>query len=109
MQGHARSAGVRLGEWDTSTDPDCQDSVCAPPVHDIDPETVIIHQDYNSPRFANDIALVKLAQRINFNGVPLILEMDLRRHRMVFVIFKSFSLMWSQAGWGLRAFPTVTS
>lgn len=70
LQGHARSAGVRLGEWDTSTDPDCQDSVCAPPVHDIDPETVIIHQDYNSPRFANDIALVKLAQRINFNGVP---------------------------------------
>ncbi|XP_052131239.1 CLIP domain-containing serine protease HP8-like isoform X2 [Frankliniella occidentalis] len=61
-------AGVRLGEWDTTTDPDCQNSVCAPPVYDMDPESVIVHQDYNNPRFANDIALVKLAQKINFNG-----------------------------------------
>ncbi|KAK3921691.1 Serine protease easter [Frankliniella fusca] len=61
-------AGVRLGEWDTATDPDCQNTVCAPPVYDVDPESVIVHQDYNNPRFANDIALVKLAQKINFNG-----------------------------------------
>ncbi|XP_034250570.1 CLIP domain-containing serine protease 2-like [Thrips palmi] len=90
-------AGVRLGEWDTTTDPDCQYSVCAPPVYDIDPEFVIVHQDYNNPRFANDIALVKLAQKINFNGwvAPVcILYGDL--------LTKSFEQERTEvAGWGI--------
>lgn len=57
--------GVRLGEWDTSTNPDCvedQDGqTCADPVVDVPVEKVIMHPGYQSGRNNyNDLALLRL-------------------------------------------------
>ncbi|XP_063697742.1 serine protease grass-like [Culicoides brevitarsis] len=63
--GHqSRLTTVRLGEYDTSTQQDCQsnarDSVCAPPVQEIPIRSTLIHPDYDKNRYLNDIALVRL-------------------------------------------------
>ncbi|EDV41555.1 uncharacterized protein Dana_GF17450 [Drosophila ananassae] len=60
---------VRLGEWDTSTNPDCQyhedtkQAECAPPYQDIAVEQQVPHPDYNSTNLSQlfDIALIRLA------------------------------------------------
>lgn len=66
--------GVRLGEWDLSRNPDCEQSIvgvskCAPPVLDIGIARSIEHEDYipfNKNQF-NDIAILKLRNAVNFN------------------------------------------
>ncbi|XP_054257943.1 CLIP domain-containing serine protease HP8-like [Macrosteles quadrilineatus] len=58
---------VRLGEYDTETDPDCVDGVCAPPVQDVDVESHICHPNYNKEDYHNDICLIRLATPIQFN------------------------------------------
>jgi len=64
LPGSFRLARVRLGEHQLSTDRDCDkddQTVCAPPVQDFEPEEVFFHQDYNKPNvFQNDIALIRL-------------------------------------------------
>ncbi|SPP80361.1 blast:Serine protease easter [Drosophila guanche] len=63
-------SAVRLGEWDTSTNPDCQFQEhtnvadCAPVYQDIGVEQVISHPLYNrtDESQVNDIALIRLAQ-----------------------------------------------
>lgn len=60
---------VRLGEYDLSHDKDCSrndDSDCAPPVQDVDIETIIPHQKYNNDNKQNDIALLRLARDVTF-------------------------------------------
>lgn len=57
---------MRLGEFDTSTDEDCdhddpEDVVCSPPLQDVKFEKVAVHPEYSGQTFINDIALVKLA------------------------------------------------
>lgn len=66
--------GVRLGEWNLSTNPDCDDSfinevVCNNPHVDIGIENVIIHEKFLPQSFNqhNDIALIRMNQRIVFN------------------------------------------
>ncbi|EDW42160.1 serine protease easter [Drosophila sechellia] len=66
---------VRLGEWDTSTNPDCQyheDSKvadCAPPYQDIAIEELLPHPLYNraDKTQINDIALIRLASPAKLN------------------------------------------
>lgn len=65
---------VRLGEWDTSTDEDCEISkkgnkFCAPePPQDFDFEEIIEHPDYGKRGVvSDDIALIRLARPIKFN------------------------------------------
>lgn len=58
---------VRLGEYDRTTDPDCKlvdedKDECNPPVQDIAIGSLIPHLKYNSPRYANDIGLVRLSK-----------------------------------------------
>uniref|UniRef100_A0A8D9E9W3 Serine protease easter n=1 Tax=Cacopsylla melanoneura TaxID=428564 RepID=A0A8D9E9W3_9HEMI len=54
---------VRLGEWDTNTDPDCMNGVCAPKVQDIKVVDVIRHKFFSSDEhMKNDIALLRLEQ-----------------------------------------------
>lgn len=61
---------VRIGEWDTTVDPDCDDRGCADPVQDnrivLPP---IVHPDYSkdSRHQHHDIALLRLAKRVKFN------------------------------------------
>lgn len=64
---------VRLGEWDTSTAPDCivelnKKSVCAPLHIDIEIEKRILHELYvkNSIDQMHDIALLRLKEPVHF-------------------------------------------
>ncbi|KAL1463554.1 hypothetical protein WDU94_015295 [Cyamophila willieti] len=66
---------VRLGEWNTTGDPDCQGDLCAPPVQDINIAEVIVHNDFIFPIFKNDIALIRLETpaKLNFFVQPVCL------------------------------------
>lgn len=64
---------VRLGEWDTTTAQDCDDSftnerVCSDPHVDISVEEQIVHEDYlpNSKNQHNDIALLRLSRNVRY-------------------------------------------
>jgi len=63
---------VRLGEHDRSTNPDCKTfdlkEKCLPSVEDIEVERVVVHENYNVPLRANDIALLKLSRKVEFKG-----------------------------------------
>lgn len=68
-----RLVGVRLGEWNLATNPDCDDSfvnekVCSDPHFDVGVEEMIIHEKYlpNSFNQHNDITLLRLTQKIIF-------------------------------------------
>lgn len=58
-----------MGEHDLSTEIDCQsndgDNYCADPVQDIPVSGIVAHSNYDRPRFANDIGLVRLARAAN--------------------------------------------
>ncbi|XP_052889014.1 prostasin-like [Anopheles moucheti] len=60
-------SSVRLGEYDKNTMTDCAQvdgqTVCAPPVQTLRIESVITHTGFNKPRYANDIALIRLRDR----------------------------------------------
>lgn len=60
--------GVRLGEWDIDTDPDCQDGLCADEVVDVPIAERIVHENYHpySKNHDNDIALLRLNQSVQF-------------------------------------------
>lgn len=58
---------IVLGEHNTATDPDCQDGLCSPSTREVFFDRVIAHPSYNTPRFANDIAVVRLSEDLTFN------------------------------------------
>lgn len=69
-----RLIGVRLGEWNLRTDPDCDDSLvneatCNNPFVDAAVEAVIVHEKYLPQSFNqhNDIALIRMTQRVIYN------------------------------------------
>lgn len=66
-----RLVSVRLGEYDVEQAVDCQvtngEEVCAPPVQDIRIDRIIPHPGFNNPRWANDIALLRLAAEPDFS------------------------------------------
>ncbi|KAJ2953213.1 hypothetical protein O0L34_g790 [Tuta absoluta] len=68
---------VRLGEYDTRTDPDCRVKVCAPPVQDREIHAHLIrnHVSFNKPPFHNDIAIIQLDKPVELNNyvVPICL------------------------------------
>ncbi|XP_039492437.1 spaetzle-processing enzyme [Drosophila santomea] len=63
---------VRLGEHNTSQNPDCinvgASRRCAPPHLDIDVESVTSHEDYDPAKFTlhNDVALVRLQVAVRY-------------------------------------------
>lgn len=65
---------VRLGEWDLSTEIDCEtiqkgDKFCAPePPQDFQHEEIIKHSQFNKRgEISDDIALIRLARPITFS------------------------------------------
>uniref|UniRef100_A0A6P4F3R7 Serine protease easter-like isoform X1 n=1 Tax=Drosophila rhopaloa TaxID=1041015 RepID=A0A6P4F3R7_DRORH len=76
---------VRLGEWDTSTDPDCvtrlnKEPICAPKVIDVEVEKAIIHEQYlrKSVDQRSDIALLRLKESVSYTDFvrPICLPTD---------------------------------
>ncbi|XP_046601133.1 CLIP domain-containing serine protease 2 isoform X2 [Neodiprion lecontei] len=62
-----RVAGIRVGEHNTATDPDCENNFCGEPVQDFEPEQIVVHKDYNNPPFKNDIAIIRLNKPVNYS------------------------------------------
>lgn len=60
-------SSIRLGEYDTTTDPDCQLNVCAPPIQDRKVKRIKSHRGFNNPAFHNDIAMIELDSPVNLN------------------------------------------
>uniref|UniRef100_A0A182Y9V8 Peptidase S1 domain-containing protein n=1 Tax=Anopheles stephensi TaxID=30069 RepID=A0A182Y9V8_ANOST len=59
---------VRLGEFNLSSDIDCdKHGECAPAPQDIPIERAILHESYSARRKVNDIALIRLAQKASYN------------------------------------------
>lgn len=58
---------VRLGETDANSDTDCNadSSICSPAPQDYEIDSIISHRDYDVPKYANDIALIRLRQSTN--------------------------------------------
>lgn len=66
-----RSVVVRLGEHDTSTNPDCdyddpEDPECADPVQDSPVNSFLAHPDFDRANVLNDIGIVRLEVAANF-------------------------------------------
>ncbi|KAH8401578.1 hypothetical protein KR009_006679 [Drosophila setifemur] len=59
---------VRVGEYDSRTNPDCEGRHCMPPAEDYSIEKASHHVHYVPLTFANDIALIRLNRNINFRG-----------------------------------------
>ncbi|KAL7727639.1 hypothetical protein ACLKA6_014979 [Drosophila palustris] len=96
---------VRLGEWDTSTAPDCvtelsKKQTCAPMHMDIEIEKRIVHELYvpNSIDQMHDIALLRLKQLVSFTEYvkPICLPVgeDVRNNN-----FEGYAM--DVAGWGV--------
>ncbi|XP_065359433.1 uncharacterized protein LOC135953451 [Calliphora vicina] len=92
--------GVRLGEHDLSTNPDCRRKgwkyVCNPVVEDFGIEKIIPHPRYNERMRINDIALIKLDRDVDFKRhiKPVCLP----------IIKSSYEINTNQftiAGWGV--------
>ncbi|XP_031616415.1 serine protease easter-like [Contarinia nasturtii] len=67
-QYHWTLSGVRLGEWDTTEDKDCEEGLCSDPVQNVRVAERIPHEDYNpnSASQENDIALLRLERPVNY-------------------------------------------
>lgn len=59
---------MRLGEFDLTTERDCQGNTCADPVLVLGIEQKIAHEGYNekNPNRANDIGLIRLDSEVTF-------------------------------------------
>lgn len=53
---------VRLGEVDEEKENECNDDGFCLQEEDFEIEKIIVHPNYNNPRYANDIALIRLKQ-----------------------------------------------
>lgn len=62
--------GVRLGEWDLSSERDCEEDRCSDPVLNVPVIERIVHKKYKpfSRSQENDIALLRLNQTVKFTS-----------------------------------------
>ncbi|CAD6992754.1 unnamed protein product [Ceratitis capitata] len=95
---------VRLGEWDTNTNPDCQVDArgvknCAPTHIDVPIEKAIPHPKFDprSTNQVNDIALLRLKQTITFTDFiqPICLPLSTNLRNAAFD-----DIIMDVAGWG---------
>lgn len=63
---------IRLGEHRISTEKDCRNQgrkpKCAPPVVDVGIEKHLIHEQYDTRHYHNDIALLRLNESVTFQS-----------------------------------------
>lgn len=62
---------VVLGEYDVRYDVDCQtvgdETICSPPTQEILKDLLLPHPKYNTPKFANDIGMIRLRDQADTN------------------------------------------
>lgn len=73
---------VRLGDWDTLTNPDIEyysnETLRNDPFIDVPIEEIIVHESYDNVEKYNDIALIRLSQPVNYTQFirPICLPLD---------------------------------
>lgn len=102
---------VRLGDWDTSTNPDCDDSfvsgrICNDPSAEIPVEEIVVHEKFSQFTAYNDIALMRLSNYINYTffiqPICLPVESSLRNLNLS-------GLTLDVTGWGQSRSGSVTT
>ncbi|XP_055373707.1 serine protease easter-like [Condylostylus longicornis] len=97
-------SGVRLGEWDKSTNPDCISDInnnefCAGLHIDLPIEKVIVHENYNANDINqyHDIGLIRLSRNIDFTSwiQPICLPLEDHLRSMT-----HFNETLTISGWG---------
>ncbi|XP_012544501.2 phenoloxidase-activating factor 3 [Bombyx mori] len=88
---------IRLGEHNIRNNPDCELSVCAPPVQDIKVKKWRTHPSFNKPAYHNDIAVIELEKPAVLNGyvAPICLPKTMEQRSE----FRVGEIMVT-AGWG---------
>lgn len=71
-----RSEQVVLGEYDTETNPDCDENGCAAPRQIIKIAKIFIPYNYNAEIYSNDIVVVKLEQPAVLNGNRILFAVE---------------------------------
>ncbi|TMW50772.1 hypothetical protein DOY81_004160 [Sarcophaga bullata] len=93
----------RLGEWDITTDPDCEMSkngqtYCADPYLDFGIEEFILHPNFTFEEFApiHDIALIRLDRYVNFTEFirPVCLPIQSRLRYKTYVGSQMVAIGW---------------
>ncbi|XP_012158253.1 prostasin isoform X1 [Ceratitis capitata] len=93
-EGH-RLSSVRVGEYDTSSDPDCASTgFCAPRSVNHAISHVIVHPDYKQGQYHHDIALLVLKTPLNYSVATQ--PICLQKSRTNLVVGKRATI----AGWG---------
>lgn len=89
--------GVRLGEWDQSTDPDCDEGNCADPAIDVPVIEQISHENFHDNEKYNDIALLRLARSVTFSTwiKPICLPITERAQNLNYIGYN-----FVVSGWG---------
>ncbi|KAH8285351.1 hypothetical protein KR054_008032 [Drosophila jambulina] len=85
---------VRLGEYNTNTDPDCVGTSCIPAHQDFSIAAVSRNKNYVARDFTNDIALIKLTRDIHFTShiMPICLLLN--------PAYVPSRRQWQAFGWG---------
>lgn len=91
--------GVRLGEWNLSTNPDCDENNCADPYIDVPVAERIPHEGFSKRE--NDIALLRLARSVTFSNwiKPICLPVSPGTYNTNYVDYH-----FTVAGWGRVSF-----
>uniref|UniRef100_A0A182VQ04 Peptidase S1 domain-containing protein n=1 Tax=Anopheles minimus TaxID=112268 RepID=A0A182VQ04_9DIPT len=99
------AVSVRLGDWNLQTDPDCStaagDNECTSPVQDIAIEKITVPSNYTgtgSPAVKQDIALLRLARKVEFNDsvAPICLPLD----KAGWTSYSTENGQFHESGWG---------
>lgn len=67
---HFLRALIRLGDVDAEQENECNDDGFCLQEEDFEIEKIIVHPNYNNPRYANDIALIRLKQSTASSSEP---------------------------------------
>lgn len=61
-------SSVMVGEFDTSSDPDCGDMFCATAVQSLPISHVIVHPGYDRKIYRHDVALIVLKEDMKYTS-----------------------------------------
>lgn len=83
---------VRLGELDTKTNSCDNGGICAEP-QDYSIESIVHHSNYDTPKYANDIAIIRLQKAVNlgmltskFIRISLLIELLYNYNQLIKVL-----------------------